>query len=103
MARHDDREARACTVAVEKHLASMCLDRAMHHREAEPGPARLGREERVEEAVTNVAWDAGTVVAHTDRNALLAFRVIVRRRLVIQRSSLDSHFAFRRRRLNRIE
>src|SRR3954467_9342690 len=102
MARHDDREARAFAVAVEKHLAPMGPTRAMSHREAEARATGLRREERIEEAIANVAGDAWSVVAYANCNALLA-HVGMRRGFVIERSSFNSDLAFRRRSLNGVE
>ena len=98
MARHDDREARAFAVAVEKHLASMGFDRAMYHREPEPRAAGLRREERIKEAIANVAGDAWSIVAYSDCNAFLT-HVRMRRGFVIERSSFNSDLALRRRSL----
>src|SRR5262249_57781982 len=62
--RDADRGAERALAALDAHDPAVLGDHAMHDREAQPGAAGLGGEERVEDAIHEFPGNAGTLIHH---------------------------------------
>src|SRR5439155_25777703 len=81
----------------------MCLDRTLHDGEAQAAPARLGRNEGIEQTVADAGWNARPVVAHAHHHAARTEAGAERRLLTIQQTRLDAYYPGHRRGLYGVE
>ena len=88
---------------IHEHQPAVRLDGALHDREAEPAAARTAGDERVEEPLADLLWDARPVVPDLEPDGVLQVGAVGHLARLHRAATLTGHLDRPAGRLDRVE